>query len=726
MVRSLAESARAVSVASVLGTWGVPADPVARAALLGGVLLAIVAATPRARGKLGALVFASPARSFAWAIGFGAALLSLLYVNQVLRGGPRIVDATTYLLQARTFAAGHATFDAGFPSASTRGRFLVYDETSNTLAGLFPPGYPLVLSLFVAIGQPLLLGPLLAAALAIVTWRLGRRVAIDLGDTELVAERAGRAAALFSLVCAVLRYHTADTMSHGLAALYTAIAMLFVLPRSRESSTRSSPFPPLLAGLAIGGLVATRPVSALAPIVACGYLLVTRRGPEPRALARAIAPALLGLLPGILVLLAYQHAVTGHAFGSPQRVYYATSDGPAGCFTYGFGKGIGCLFEHGDFVRAQLADGYGFVAALGTTGRRLKMHLADAANFEPFVILIVLGAFRGRKSRAVRALATCVVVQIVAYAPFYFDGNYPGGGARFFADVLPLEHVLIVVALVRMRGRADEPTLADLDVRIVAALAVALIALGIHTSHDHLALANREGGMPYFLPDELARENVESGLLFVDTDHGFSLAHEPFASPSSRVRAVRLHGDDHDWLVFDALGRPPTYRYRASALGSGEGGDMERHVASFAPPAPEGNVLRFEAEAEWPPLAQEAGYAFPVWSTADASGGRVLRLTPTSSAIAARVTIAVPALADQDVDVVARVMGEPGARGTVAIVGAEVSFVGTGALVDLTPLRVHLPRGETRLSLTAEGGPVALDRLVLSPSPGESHGTSGP
>jgi len=31
---------------------------------------------------------------------------------------------------------------------------------------------------------------------------------------------------------------------------------------------------------------------------------------------------------------------------------------------------------------------------------------------------------------------------MLAYVPFYFDGSYPGGGARLFADVLPLEHVL--------------------------------------------------------------------------------------------------------------------------------------------------------------------------------------------------------------------------------------------------------------------------------------------
>ena len=63
-----------------------------------------------------------------------------------------------------------------------------------------------------------------------------------------------------------------------------------------------------------------------------------------------------------------------------------------------------------------------------------------------------------------RAAVGLVVAHVLAYVPFYFDGNYPGGGARLLADVLPAEHALFGLAVavlaraVKTPGRAaDEP-----------------------------------------------------------------------------------------------------------------------------------------------------------------------------------------------------------------------------------------------------------------------------
>ena len=47
-----------------------------------------------------------------------------------------------------------------------------------------------------------------------------------------------------------------------------------------------------------------------------------------------------------------------------------------------------------------------------------------------------MGAFVVRRSWAGRALGVAVIAQILVVLPFYFDGNYPGGGGRFFCDVL--------------------------------------------------------------------------------------------------------------------------------------------------------------------------------------------------------------------------------------------------------------------------------------------------
>ena len=95
---------------------------------------------------------------------------------------------------------------------------------------------------------------------------------------------------------------------------------------------------------------------------------------------KALAATLVAMVPGILLLSLAQHAQTGSWFASSQEAYYAVSDGPPDCFRYGFGAGVGCLHEHADFVKAHLGGGYGLVAALGTTARRLKMHVGDVLN----------------------------------------------------------------------------------------------------------------------------------------------------------------------------------------------------------------------------------------------------------------------------------------------------------------------------------------------------------
>src|SRR6185295_1072665 len=65
--------------------------------------------------------------------------------------------------------------------------------------------------------------------------------------------------ALLSVACAALRYHTADTMSHGLAALGVAAALALALRARREKSANVA----LAAGIALSVVLATRPVSAL-------------------------------------------------------------------------------------------------------------------------------------------------------------------------------------------------------------------------------------------------------------------------------------------------------------------------------------------------------------------------------------------------------------------------------------------------------------------------------
>lgn len=579
--------------------FGAPPDTVAWIALALGFASFGVALSPRSRQYLADRFAASP-RGVLAILAVLAAVLSAAYVHYYLGGGARIIDATSYLLQARVIADGRLSFDVPWPSYSFRGRFLTGPVDSNQLSVIFPPGYPALLAIGAALGHPMLVGPFLAAALVLATYALTLKW---FGQTAVAL-----LAAMCSVLCAALRYHTADTMSHGYSALLLCGALLAASFQNRRGA--------LLAGFAAGLLAATRPVSATVAAVAALWIMNSWK----RAGLFAIAT-----VPGLLLLLGHQVAATGHVLESSQQHYYALSDGPSDCFRLGFGPGIGCRYEHGHYIEDVLPHGFGWLEVLRVTGRRLFVHLQDIGNLELLIAPMAYVVWRDRRAFGVRACAGVVALLMLGYAAFYFDGSYPGGGARFFADILPLEHALLAWALYRLRMPG------------FAAPAM-LIGFAVHTSYGHRALNEREGGEPMFR--QRALSEVKAGLVFVDTDHGFNLAFEPASvrslvgQPRTRLRnppllvvVARARGDAHDRLLWERLGQPPAFEYEFDPLNNGAPSGLSRIDMTQI------SAEHFEAESMWPPVDKSLGYVHPMHvATPCVSKGRGLRVHLSSTA----------------------------------------------------------------------------------------------
>lgn len=649
---------------SNVGAYGVPADPFAVVALVLG--LVVLFGPPRR------FLLALAPRTFVLGVSVASFLASLAYIHVYLRGGPRIIDATSYYLQGAALSHGELVWTVPAPAESFRGRFLIAPgETS--LTGIFPSGYPVLLALAFLLKSPMLLGPLLGAVLTAATYRLARVFARDLPTSS--QETVARGAALLSLVCGAVRYHTADTMSHGLSMVlatfaFTEIAKIHgttTSPDERRTSERRSI---AIASFCTSYLAITRFASAL-PLGLMLIVLVarTRELRRPANLVVAFAFPLAALL----VQLHVQHTQTGSYFTPAQSLYYRLSDGPDGCFKYGFGKDVGCLYEHGDFVRSQLPSGYGVFEALKTTGRRLLAHGGDAANASIFLPLALWGAVILPRFRALAA--AYALLHVCAYVPFYFDGNYPGGGARFFSELLPLEHVLLAMGVVSLTSHAKHPALA------LVLPALALVVFGVHGSFAHLTLRDRDGGRPFFAADVLREAGVTEGLVFVDTDHGFNVAHAD--ALHSKLVVARQRGDAFDRLLYDGLGAPRTYRYVRE-------GSVHR-VEPFVPAARAiDGVATFEAESFWPPREKTGGYGYPEWSsTFTGASGRVYTFHSGSP------IVHLPALAKE-------------VRVRSCTAGATCSF---GAWVAVPPDR-RLPL-ENALQTSWEG-PLALDQVQVS------------
>jgi hypothetical protein len=705
-------------LAELAGTWGKPVDRVALVALVISLFLAIVAGTPeRALGSVGAAldmgVHQELRRRVLLVMAFVSAFLSLGYLSFYLHAGPRIIDATSYFLEGRVLSHGHLSWPVSSPTASFRGRFLLFHEPDH-LSVIFPPGFPLLLALGFLFRAPLVVGPVLAGLLVYATYGLASELAWERPPSERRA--VATLAAALSTVCAALRYHTADTMAHGASALWVTLALVCALRAARTGRRRFW----LLAGVSVGAVVCTRPVSSFA--ISFVVLVLAAR-------ERRVPHVVLGSLPGVLFLVLASRIQTGRWLVPAQSAYYAASDGPLGCFRYGFGSGIGCLGEHKDYVLSRLPHGFGLAEATLTTLRRLRMHLLDIANFEPLALLAIVPAAKraGAPARGVLAASVVVLAQMAAYAPFYFDGDYPGGGARFFADVLPVEHALIALATLTLL-----PGIAFYR-RALGVLSLSLFGFGVHDVFEHDALARRDGGRSFWPLEEVG--HLDHGLLLVDTDHAFNLGYDPYKGSEHGVSVARGRADDHDRLVAARMGQTDVHVFHSEA---GEHG-IRPGLAPWIPkPGGTNDIWHFESEAAWPPLAQEGGWAEPVWaSTTCADQGQVLTVHVDKEAKAAVVTIDLPVPRSGKWVVLPRVFrtGSPG-HASLRLIPGERPLLpsdpkilwewndddagakpGHETCIELPPLSTAHgtpldPRG-ARLELTATGGDVSLDEVTL-------------
>ena len=481
-----------------------------------------------------------------WKLGaLCAALFSHWYVGALLHDAPRIIDAGTYWFQSKHLFG----LPLSFPSALYRGRFLM-EGPDGALHGIFPPGYPTLLALFQELHAPMLLGPVLAALLVwrtyLFTMLLGSKM--GLAKTNDVASLA--AALCATNLC--LRYHTADTMSHGLTAL------LFLMAMHAAVSSRA-----LIAGLFLGAIACTR-MGSLPAILLVVTLVLVRR-----ARMRSLAPMMVGMLPGLMWLAYHQWLATGSAMSSTQLEYYARSDGPAGCFGWGLSPSRGCLFEHGDYTRDILPHGLTLQSAVHVTTRRFVAHCKDFLGFELLSLAGLAAIVRLRGTAGLVALL--VPAHMAAYAMFYFDGNYPGGGSRFFAELLPLEFSLLSVSLATCARQA-----------YVRQMKMGyLLASMCHGTPGLLALRDKFGASPMLSGPA---PTVKNDLQFLVNEHAV------------RERQGDLHLLASPW-------------------------PQQQHAT--------GQSYAFEVDDFWPMRSQKHGYAVPRWeANTCASGGRVLALHP--------------------------------------------------------------------------------------------------
>ncbi|NWG17298.1 MAG: glycosyltransferase family 39 protein [Chloroflexi bacterium] len=248
-------------------------------------------------------------------------LMSALVSRTVYERLPHLEDEMAYLFQARTLARGDMVIESPRPARAYWQPFVI--DRDGKRFGKYPLGWPILLAGGVLVGQPWVANALLSALTVALVYRLGR----DLfnADTGLMAAALAAFSPMALLLNGTLMGHT--------AALFAAMLFMWAYRRMERS-----PAPlrwGLLAGLALGLLVANRPlagVAVAAPFVAYSGVRLMRafprrvRGsetvpydesPKPSrpAFLTTLRPLLalsVGALLVSLLIPIYQYAATGN------------------------------------------------------------------------------------------------------------------------------------------------------------------------------------------------------------------------------------------------------------------------------------------------------------------------------------------------------------------------------------------------------------------------------
>ena len=255
-------------------------------------------------------------------IGWVQALVSLY----LLDGIPHTVESIAYMFQAEVLSRGGMWvpapllpefFSQAYIAATADGRWF----------GVLPPGQSLLLAAGIALSVPWLVSPV-ATALAIgVTVVLGR---LTYGTL------AGVVAGMLLLFSPFLLMLSGDMLAHPAGLLLSVLMILAIALAARGPATYGW----LMAGLAMGGLVLTRPLAAVGiglPLTIA--LVLSGRGTPIRMLGTRALIFVLAAAPGVIYAAYFNAAMTGSASLPPLSMWSDVD-------RIGFGPEIGTRGGH--------------------------------------------------------------------------------------------------------------------------------------------------------------------------------------------------------------------------------------------------------------------------------------------------------------------------------------------------------------------------------------------
>ncbi len=425
-----------------------------------------ISRSSRAASRISHLLSEVPAIVFNLVLPLLFVCMAAVTAFKMLNGTPRIFDAFNYWFQAKNFSLGQLY--AAVPPLPEYFQFPFIIMENGKWFGSVYPGYPLVLSLGVAVNCSWIVNPILGGLALFVLYRAGR---------DFVGENLARVAVILCFISPFFRMMAAIHMSHMAALLWILIGN-WMLWRWATHRKNCRIWIPLLAGLALGFTYITRPQAGaviILPFII--FALFNVRQFKWRQIAVFILP----LIVFYGLILAYNHSLTGDVFTNPR---YFVDPGRR----LGFGEDIGEPLPGGS------RSGHNFTKGLRNLETLITLWNSDMFGWGSWrwlglsSLLLVLALMLPERKMIEILFAAGIVLNLSLYF-FYFTPS-PNFGPRYLAEAIPATIFLTVIGgnklnrflgkITRSPDRAREfMTLCP----IVLTLITAPVFLSLHQAH---------------------------------------------------------------------------------------------------------------------------------------------------------------------------------------------------------------------------------------------------
>lgn len=343
-------------------------------------------------------------------------LTSALVTQRVFEAIPHIEDEIAYVWQAKAMVEGHLTIPSPTPNRSFLVPFVVDYEGERF--SKYPPGWPALLSIALRMGARAWINPLLAGLAVWLTYLLGKRI---------FSEFVGLLAAGLTVSSPFFLMNSGSLLSHPFGLVLSLLFALGWLESFWDNTAvKTTESPPrakkhwwytILSALALGVLILTRPMTALAVAVPFGihglYLLIRS---DARTRLRLLFFGLTAIFFVGLYFL-WQYSLMGDALLNPYTLWWPYD-------RLGFGPGHG----------------------RGTVGHTLDLawintrHSLNAGSYDLFGwgsyswVFLPFGLWAARRNPRGLLLGSVIVSLVLVYMTYWIGATL--FGPRYYYEGL--------------------------------------------------------------------------------------------------------------------------------------------------------------------------------------------------------------------------------------------------------------------------------------------------